>query len=197
MDALGRALGEGRLTMDEFDERCRQVAEAQTLGDLSPILGDLPTHTADAPSGALQPVAPSPAETQVYTAKEIVLARRQSQKKRAGAFWLGSIGAVGGAIVFGNLGVPTLSALSVLLIPTLFVLLYVMKIGPDDWYTPTIRQLERSRREAMKARQLELEASHAYEQAQRKLERKAHIDELTNEALGMAQDTVKRFRPKR
>ena len=31
MDTLGRALGEGRLNMGEFDDRCRQVAEAQVL----------------------------------------------------------------------------------------------------------------------------------------------------------------------
>ena len=98
--------------------------------------------------------------------------------------------------VLGGLGAEILAGVCFLLIPTLFVLLYVMKVGPDEWHTPSLRQLERNRRELVRAKQLEIEASQAYEQAQRKLERKAQIDRLTDDALNMAQQTMNRFKPR-
>ncbi|HET6165971.1 MAG TPA: DUF1707 domain-containing protein [Marmoricola sp.] len=40
-DILGDALADGRITMDELDERTSRVASAKTLGDLPPLLADL------------------------------------------------------------------------------------------------------------------------------------------------------------
>ena len=71
-----------------------------------------------------------------------------------------------------------------------------MKVGPDNWYQPTIRELEKQRRQMVRAHQLELEQSQAYELAQRKMERKAQIDRLTGDALNMAQQTMNRFKPR-
>lgn len=42
IDALSQAMSEGRLSLQEFDERSRQVAEALTYDDLSDIFKDLP-----------------------------------------------------------------------------------------------------------------------------------------------------------
>ncbi|HEX6453573.1 MAG TPA: DUF1707 and DUF4190 domain-containing protein [Trebonia sp.] len=42
IDLLKNAFGEGRLTKDEFDERCTRVMDARTYGDLAPIVADLP-----------------------------------------------------------------------------------------------------------------------------------------------------------
>jgi hypothetical protein len=39
---LRRAVGEGRLTVDEFDERAAAAYAARTLGDLDPLTTDLP-----------------------------------------------------------------------------------------------------------------------------------------------------------
>ena len=39
---LREALGEGRLTLDELDERLRDVYAARTFGDLDRLLADLP-----------------------------------------------------------------------------------------------------------------------------------------------------------
>lgn len=205
MSALGKAFGEGRLNLEEYDTRCKAVAAANYHADLTPLFQDIPqrpdfsSSLSTASGSTIWSQASATAtgnELQVYTAPEIMQARRAGQRKRAGAFWLGTIGAVGVMGIGGALSAPVLSGLAFLLIPTLFVLLYIMKIGPDDWYVPTLTQLERGRREVARAKQLELEASHAYEQAQRKLERKAQIDQLTNDALGMAQDTLDRFKPK-
>jgi hypothetical protein len=39
---LARALREGRLTLDEFDERSRDAYAARTRGDLDDVVRDLP-----------------------------------------------------------------------------------------------------------------------------------------------------------
>jgi hypothetical protein len=39
---LRRAVGEGRLTMDEFDERAAVAYAARTLGELEDLTADLP-----------------------------------------------------------------------------------------------------------------------------------------------------------
>lgn len=47
---LGRAVGEGRLTLTEFSDRVGQAHAARTRADLEPLTADLPA-TAPAPSG--------------------------------------------------------------------------------------------------------------------------------------------------
>lgn len=42
---LNQAVGEGRLTLDEFSERLELTYAARTRGDLSPLLRDLPAET--------------------------------------------------------------------------------------------------------------------------------------------------------
>lgn len=197
MDTLGRALGEGRLTMEEFDQRCLQVAEAQTHADLSPVLGDLPpaTHnpqSASTASTALQPQVPN--EAVLYSQAEIMQARRSGQRMRAGTFWLGTVGAFGAIAITSAMNLTVTPFLAFLLIPTLFILLYVMKIGPDSWYTPSLRQLEMQRRQELKARQLEIESAKAHQQALMKAQRKDQFNQLTNDALDVAQQTVNRFK---
>lgn len=191
MDILGRALGEGRLDMGEFDNRCQAVAEAQTQQDLQPILGDLPTGRG---GGVVDKQMPDNAI--LYSQAEIMQARRSGRRTRAGVFWLGTIGSIGLVSIFGAAGSTALSGLSILLIPTLFILLYVMKVGPDSWYTPSLRQLEQQRRQEIKRRQLEIEAAQVHQQALMRAQRKDQINQMTNDALNIAQDTVNRFRRK-
>jgi len=49
VDALGRHLGEGRLTVQEFDERAAQAHAAVYLDQLPPLLADLPGDPTPAP----------------------------------------------------------------------------------------------------------------------------------------------------
>jgi hypothetical protein len=49
---LHDALGEGRITPDEFAERSTTAAEARTVGELRPLLEDLPAGYAGPPTGA-------------------------------------------------------------------------------------------------------------------------------------------------
>ncbi|MFE2995507.1 DUF1707 domain-containing protein [Nocardia sp. NPDC059246] len=51
VDRLRVAMGEGRITLHEFDERLQQVYSARTYGELAPILSDLPV-----PRGPGRPV---------------------------------------------------------------------------------------------------------------------------------------------
>lgn len=190
MDILGRALGEGRLTMGEFDERCASVAKAQTHGDLAPILSDLPATPA--PTAQAQ----SSQEMALYSQAEIMQARRAGKRTRAGVFWLGTIGSMGLTAVAGTVGLDALAGLSLLLIPTLFILLYVMKVGPDSWYMPSLRQLEMQRRQELKARQLEIDAAKAHQQALVRAQRQDQFNQITTDALDVAQQTVNRFRRK-
>lgn len=191
MDILGRALGEGRLDMAEFDNRCQAVAEAQTQQDLQPILGDLPTGRG---GGVVDKQVSDDAV--LYSQAEIMQARRSGRRTRAGVFWLGTIGSIGLVGLFEAMNASVLSGLSILLIPTLFILLYVMKVGPDSWYTPSLRQLEQQRRRDIRARQLEIEAAQVHQQALMRAQRKDQINQMTNDALNIAQDTVNRFRRK-
>ena len=165
MDILGRALGEGRLDMAEFDNRCQAVAEAQTQQDLQPILGDLPTGRG---GGVVDKQVSDDAV--LYSQAEIMQARRSGRRTRAGVFWLGTIGSIGLVSIFGAAGSTALSGLSLLIIPTLFILLYVMKVGPDSWYTPSLRQLEQQRRQEIKRRQLEIEAAQVHQEVAQSLD---------------------------
>ncbi|WP_154839358.1 DUF1707 domain-containing protein [uncultured Corynebacterium sp.] len=191
MDILGRALGEGRLDMAEFDNRCQAVAEAQTQQDLQPILGDLPTGRG---RGVVDKQVSDDAV--LYSQAEIMQARRSGRRTRAGVFWLGTIGSIGLVGLFEAVNANVMSGLSLLIIPTLFILLYVMKVGPDSWYTPSLRQLEQQRRQEIKRRQLEIEAAQVHQQALMRAQRKDQINQMTNDALNIAQDTVNRFRRK-
>jgi hypothetical protein len=47
---LNQAVGEGRLTMDEFSERLELTYAARTRGDLDPLLRDLPAGTGGVPA---------------------------------------------------------------------------------------------------------------------------------------------------
>jgi hypothetical protein len=48
---LGRAVGEGRLTLAEFSDRAGQAHAARTRAELAPLTADLPATTADRPAG--------------------------------------------------------------------------------------------------------------------------------------------------
>jgi hypothetical protein len=56
---LRDAAGEGRLTLDEVDQRLRGVWAAKTFADLDQFLADLPS-SAPAASSQLAPAAPGP-----------------------------------------------------------------------------------------------------------------------------------------
>ena len=177
-DAVARlsyALGEGRLDSDEFNRRCEQVGEATTRRDLVPLFHDLPEHQQR--HGESE---------QVFTRSEIQRARANGRNTRFGIFSLGSLASIAGAIGLSVATGTALWTLLILMIPTLFTVLYILKAGPDSWYAPSPRQLERQRfRELQTARRLEEE--------RRKAERVMQRDQLTGEAMDFAQRALDRF----
>ena len=58
VETLGRHLGDGRLTVEEFDERTAQAHAAVYLDQLPPLLADLPGDPRPAPRPAQRPVGP-------------------------------------------------------------------------------------------------------------------------------------------
>ena len=184
MSALGEALSEGRLTLGEYDERCQCCTQAQTRADLVPLFADIPQAPVMGSSAGM-PAAQH--DVPVFTARELVEARRSGRRTRAGIFWLGTIGSI-------TLAAAASLPAVLVVIPVLFILLYVMKVGPDSWYSPSLRDMERSKRRLVRAKQLELEADRAYDAARRKAERREQIDQLTGDTLNFAQESLNRFR---
>src|SRR6187402_1119782 len=57
-EILREAAGEGRLDMDELDQRLEATYAARTYADLVPITLDLPAHPHQRPAPARRPAAP-------------------------------------------------------------------------------------------------------------------------------------------
>jgi hypothetical protein len=66
VERLGRHLGEGRLTVDEFDERVTLAHAAVHLDELPPLVADLPPDPP--PSPARRPTGPPAAALLVLAA---------------------------------------------------------------------------------------------------------------------------------
>ena len=173
---LSYALGEGRLDSDEFNRRCEDVGEATTHRDLVPLFHDLPDH---------QPQHPGELE-QTFTRSEIERARANGKNTRLGIFSLGSLASFAAAVGFSTATGTAAWALLLLIIPALFTVLYIMKAGPDSWYAPSPRQLERQQLK-------ELQTARRMEEERRKAERSVQRDQLTGDAMSIAQRTLDRF----
>ena len=173
---LSYALGEGRLNSDEFNRRCDQVGTASTHRDLMPLFHDLPDQ---------QPTRPGEVE-QTFTLSEIERARANGKNTRLGIFSLGSLVSIAGTVGLTTVTGVSAWGLLLLIIPALFTVLYIMKVGPDSWYAPSPRQLERQQlKELQMARRMEGE--------RRKAERDVIRDQLTGDAMSFAQRTLNRF----
>jgi hypothetical protein len=60
-DLLKKAVDEGRLSLNEYDERLRHTYDARTYGDLDQIIADLPRpsrRTALSPAASTVPISP-------------------------------------------------------------------------------------------------------------------------------------------
>ena len=71
------------------------------------------------------------------------------------------------------------------LIPLIFILLYIMKVGPESWHTASrIRQAKRLQRNQLRPQKEELEL----ERRKLQLEQKQRRREIQQEAVGSAVD---------
>jgi hypothetical protein len=81
-EVLRRAAGEGRLALDELEERLGVVYGARTYAELEPVTADLPSHVAPAPRA---PAAPPAARTTPSTKGGAVAILGGFQRKGAWA----------------------------------------------------------------------------------------------------------------
>ena len=82
------------------------------------------------------------------------------------------------------------------LIPIVWILLYVAKIGPQSWHAPSVRQIERQQ-------QREIRALTAHERAHQKelekkmwAERRQQAGEITGQAMEMAKKQISKWNKK-
>lgn len=188
MSSLGRAFAEGRLTMDEYDCRCQDITRAQSLSDLQAVFADLPQnpHTA-----ALD-------HRPVYSLAEVQAARRSSTRTRAGLLGLTTVGTLFAGPILISAGAVATGTLLFALIPTVFILLYVMKVGPASWHQPSPRQIERERRREIQIATAQFKAERRAQEEARQAEirakRRELTGELTTEAMGFAKKSLDRFK---
>lgn len=169
--ALGQFYAEGRLSMTETDERCSAVAAAKTREDLNNLFTDLPQRE----------IAVSGSQEMTYTASEVDALNKKGARPRAGLLGLTTVGAMTGTAVLAS-STPFAWTLLVL-IPVIFILLYVMKVGPTEWYTPNARQLERQRL-------AELRKEEKIRAAEMRAQRKELTGKITNRALKAAEEAL-------
>lgn len=177
MSQLGKAMSEGRLSIEEYDDRCSRVAAAQVRSDLDGLFADLPENFTAQPGREME---------QVYGATEIEEARRAGSRPKAGALGLTTVAAVAGTAVTAPM-IGGLSMVILLIIPVVFILLYVMKIGPASWHAPSKFQLERRRIR-------ELRSAERVRSAELRAQRTERRHELTSEAMDMAKKFLKNKR---
>ncbi len=82
----------------------------------------------------------------------------------------------GPLLITSNLAIAGIALL--IAVPIIWILLYVMKVGPDSWHAPSLRQLERMRKREIEA------------------QRKDKWSQLSDEALGLAQRQLSRWNKK-
>lgn len=192
MNALGHALAEGRLQIDEFDDRCAAVAQAQYQRDLDQVFVDIP-FTQQATGGAVE---------KYYSESQVQRAREAAKKPRLGTSILTSLagmiafpgfvalafeaGSTGTAMLFGGLAM-----LTAFVVPAVWIALYILKIGPDSWHRPSPAQLERQRRKELRAAEADRRAEEKELTRQQWAERRAQAAELGGDAFNVAQKAAR------
>ncbi|KAB1504204.1 DUF1707 domain-containing protein [Corynebacterium sp. 320] len=166
IEALGSHFAEGRLDLQEYDERISSATEARTQQELDHLFTDLPALTKDS---ALMPM---------YSAADLERASNSGHKTKAGLLALTTVGSLVLTSVAG-------SFLWLFLIPTAFILLYMLNVGPASWHAPSPRQLERQRLQAFKAEQ-------KLNQIKRRAIRKEIGSDLTESAMRFAHERIRR-----
>lgn len=183
---LAQALGEGRLSLDEFEERTDAVMVASTRRELAAVFMDIPTKAGS--------------ELKVYSQGEVARAFESTRKPRLATAMVGSLGLFFGAIAsFAALSGVTAALTGtglLFLIPALWIMLYVAKVGPESWHRPSLRQIERQRRRELKAATAEERAQmRALEQAQW-AERRRQAGEITGDAMNLAKRKLEQWNQK-
>ena len=194
MDDLGKHFTAGRLDITEYDNRLTNVAEAIMWSDLIPIFSDLPAIT-DTNISAAIPHASGIPEEEKFSRSEIEESYRSGKRIRLGVMILMFMAAVSSTLILQDKLVAFTMMMTFL---AMFVVLYVMKLGPKSWHQPSPRALARQRRrqiaqvQAMQVQAMQL--AHAQQMAERRLLWQQQQAEITNAALEVTNQYVQRLR---
>lgn len=131
---------------------------------------------------------PRQSSEKLYTAQDIDAAYRQGRRTRLGLLGLTTIGSVGGAVALDPVVAGPADSLLLLLVPTAWILLYVLKAGPRRWHMPSPAAVNRQRlrelRIAEKMAVAELRMAEQDRLAHLRLQRPERAEQLANRALG-------------
>ena len=194
MDDLGKHFTAGRLDITEYDNRLTNVTEATMWSDLIPIFSDLPAITDTNTSAAIPHAAGIPEEAK-FSRSEIEENYRSGKRIKLGIMILTFMAAVSATVVLQDKLVAFTMMMTFL---AMFVLLYVMKLGPKSWHQPSPRALARQRRrqivqaQAMQVKAMQL--AHAQQMVQQRVLRQQRQAEITNAALEVTNQYVQRLR---
>jgi len=194
MDDLGKHFTAGRLDITEYDNRLTNVTEATMWSDLIPIFSDLPAITDTNTSAAIPHAAGIPEEAK-FSRSEIEENYRSGKRIKLGIMILTFMAAVSATVVLQDKLVAFTTMMTFL---AMFVLLYVMKLGPKSWHQPSPRALARQRRrqiaqaQAMQVQAMQL--AHARQMVQQRVLRQQRQAEITNAALEVTNQYVQRLR---
>lgn len=173
---LGVHFADGRLSVTEYDGRCRAVAGALTQGEIDGQFRDLPVLPGQSGlPGVRGNGTGTGAGMTVYSAAEIAEQHRRGANPRAGVMAVTGIAGVAVAALLDNAA----AVIPLAVVAVVAVLLYVVKAGPASWYVPSPEALERARvRKMRQAQQLELE--------ERKAQRRLKQAQIQTDALDLA-----------
>jgi len=195
MDDLGKHFTAGRLDITEYDNRLTNVTEATMWSDLIPIFSDLPAITDTNTSAAMPHAAGIPEEAK-FSRSEIEENYRSGRRIKLGIMILTFMAAVSATFVLQDKLVAFTMMMTFL---AMFVLLYVMKLGPKSWHQPSPPPPPARRRPPPRhpppppppsASQL----AHAQQMVQQRALRQQRQAEITNAALEVTNQYVQRLR---
>ena len=194
MDDLGKHFAAGRLDITEYDNRLTNVAEATMMSDLIPIFSDLPAIT-DANTPAAIPYATGIPDEAMFSSSELEENYRSGRHIKLGIMIL-LVMAASSVVLFLGTALAAFTMMMALL--TVFVLLYVMKLGPKSWHQPSPQALARQRqRQIAQAQAIQVHAmqlANAQQMAQQRLLRQQRQAEITDAALDITNQYIQRLR---
>ena len=139
MECLQDLYAAGYLTVSEFDERTRLACAAVTRGEITDLFVDLPRQAFSSRGNLPAPQGGREVARTSFNLPEAAKPRAGGKGQRLGIALISTIGLVG----IAGIDLPGFG-FAALLIPVVWILLYVMKVGPQSWYQPTPTMLERS-----------------------------------------------------
>ncbi|MCS4536007.1 DUF1707 domain-containing protein [Corynebacterium sp. HS2168-gen11] len=183
IDALAKHVAAGRIDLDEYEIRVDIITSAVTHGDLEQVFYDLPPAEDTMQEAEL---------AAMYTRAEIYQAYKDGKRIRLGILLLSTF-----AVLSIEQAFHSQPSLFFIVGVTLYILLYLIKIGPSSWYTPSPRELARQRQRdlemAYQEHQQRIRMLSAKQRAELTAFRAQKRAEIANHALEMTENMMRKL----